>query len=121
MTIAPKVKGSILVTIGYVLSPLSWWNDPFVNLPIAYAIGLLFGRVSPRLFSPAMVVGYWLTNVVGLALLGAGSVRLAGSKRARSRRREILVNLAVSIAYTAVIVALIRFGVIRLTWKGVGR
>lgn len=29
-----KLRGSFLLGIGYMLSPLSWWNDLFFNLPI---------------------------------------------------------------------------------------
>lgn len=114
-----KIKSSILVTVGYILSPLSWWNDPFVNIPIAYLFGLLFGSISPRLFWPAMVVGYWLTNIAGLSLLSAGSIGLAAGKR--SPRRKWILNLAVSAAYTAVILVLIHFNVLRFPGKGAGR
>jgi hypothetical protein len=119
--VAPKIRGSILVTVGYILSPFSWWNDPFVNIPIAYFFGMLFALISPRLFSPAMVVGYWLTNIAGLSLLSAGSIELAALKHARLTRRVWIVNLAVSAVYSVVIVALIHFKVLRFPWKGAGR
>ncbi len=119
--VGSKIKGSILVTVGYILSPLSWWNDPVVNIPIAYLFGLLFGRISPRLFLPAMVVGYWLTNIAGLSLLSAGSASLVAPKHGWSPRRQRIVYLAVSAAYTVVIVLLIHFRVLRFPWKGVGR
>jgi len=32
-----KVQGGMLGFIGFMLSPLSWWNDAFVNLPLALA------------------------------------------------------------------------------------
>jgi len=56
-----KIKGSILTIIGYVLSPLSWWND--------------------ILFLPAMVVGYWITNIAGLVLMRYGVVNLVSKEK----------------------------------------
>ena len=35
-SIFQKIKGGILLTVGYLLSPLCWWNDLIINLPIAY-------------------------------------------------------------------------------------
>ncbi|MFS8793456.1 MULTISPECIES: hypothetical protein [unclassified Synechococcus] len=36
-----KLRGGILLILGFMLSPLSWWNDLFFNLPIAYGLGYL--------------------------------------------------------------------------------
>jgi hypothetical protein len=60
-----KVHGGTLVVVGYLLSPLSWWNDIFLNLPLAYLFGSVFGWFSRTLFLPMFVLGYWLTNVAG--------------------------------------------------------
>ena len=27
-----KLKGNIIACIGFILSPLSWWNGPYVNI-----------------------------------------------------------------------------------------
>lgn len=63
------VKGGILTIVGWVLSPLTWWNDLLVNIPIAYGFGCLFSLISQSLFLPFMVGGYWFTNIAGLFLL----------------------------------------------------
>ena len=67
--LAKKIKGGILATIGFILSPLSWWNDLFVNIPIAYVFGFLFGLISKSLFLPFMIIGYWITNILGVILM----------------------------------------------------
>ena len=36
-----KITGGIIGTVGYLLSPLSWWNDLYFNIPIAYATAWL--------------------------------------------------------------------------------
>ncbi|PZU92219.1 MAG: hypothetical protein DCE90_18695, partial [Pseudanabaena sp.] len=38
-SITQKIKGGIFLVVGYVLSPLCWWNDLIINLPIAYGFG----------------------------------------------------------------------------------
>jgi hypothetical protein len=67
-----KIIGGFLAVLGFLLSPLSWWNDLVFNLPLAYGFGFLFSLLSEELFLPATVVGYWLTNIVGLILMHQG-------------------------------------------------
>jgi hypothetical protein len=114
-----NVKGSFMMTIGYLLSPFSWWNDPFVNIPLAYGIAFLCGLISPRLFSPAMVAGYWLTNVTGLVLLHRGAASFRAPAAGRSKRSMAIANGVVLAAYTAIILVLMRYGVLRFPKKGI--
>ncbi|MGD1047789.1 MAG: hypothetical protein ABR899_03415 [Candidatus Krumholzibacteriaceae bacterium] len=113
-----KMRGSIIVTVGYMLSPLSWWNDWFVNIPIAYVVGLLAGLVSPRAFSAGVIAGYWATNIAGLVLLHKGSVDVLALARGRTARAVLAMNLVVSIVYTGIILLLMHVGVLRLPKKG---
>lgn len=110
-----RARGGVVATVGYLLSPVSWWNDLFVNIPIAYAFGSLVGLVSEDLFLPAMVVGYWITNVLGFVLMHWGMkdllTRDGGEGR---RRRDIIVDISISLAYTVIVVALAAAGVLRL-------
>src|SRR5215475_8182894 len=71
-----KVYGGVLGFIGFMLSPLSWWNDAFVNLPLALAFAWIVGLVYRPAFSAALIIGYWLTNVLGLVLLQKGGSKL---------------------------------------------
>ncbi len=104
-------------TVGYVLSPLSWWNDLYVNLPLAYLAANLAHRVHPRLFAVAFTGAYWLTNVLGLVLMQWGARRAAGSGQAPWSRSEGWRWLAVSLLYTAAVVALWAVGVLRPMWE----
>lgn len=36
-----KLWGGLLFAGGWLLSPLCWWNDLLINLPIAYGFGYL--------------------------------------------------------------------------------
>lgn len=109
-----KEKGGIRAFIGYVLSPVSWWNDLVVNIPLAYVFALPFAFVSRSLFLPAMIVGYWITNVVGFLLLHHGAEDIVADEDAkRQRRKQILQDFALSVLYTALVVALVHYGYIR--------
>jgi hypothetical protein len=110
-----KVKGGLLATVGYLLSPVSWWNDLFVNIPIAYAFGALFGLVSEDLFLPAMVAGYWITNILGFVLMHRGAKVIVSKKKVVGySKRELVTDLAISAVYTIIVAILVVTGVLRL-------
>jgi hypothetical protein len=99
--------------IGFMLSPLSWWNDLFVNVPLALVFGWLVSLAYEPAFEAAVVVGYWLTNVVGFVLLHKGA-QTALAKEGRSySKRDLLKDLLISLAYTGVILILVKIKWIR--------
>jgi hypothetical protein len=107
----PKVrtlKNFTLFTVGYLLSPLSWWNDAFINLPLAYLFGSGLSLFSPRLFFPGMVLGYWLTNFAGFLLMHKGVEGMIQKKK-----WGIWKSLLVSLIYTGIIFLLYRLKIIR--------
>jgi len=105
-----KIKGGILAIIGYILSPVSWWNDLFVNIPLAYVFALPFGFISKTLFIPAMIVGYWITNVVGFILMHHGVKDLVTKENKKYTRKELIKDIIVSIIYTVIILILVLNG-----------
>ncbi len=107
-----RVGGGTLAFIGFMLSPLSWWNDAFVNLPLALVFAWGVSAFYRPAFAASLVVGYWLTNVLGFVLLHKGAQQMLAEKRAYSRR-ELLKDLAISLAYTALILALVRLKVLQ--------
>ena len=109
-----KIKGGILATIGYVLSPFSWWNDLFINLPLAYVFALPFGLLSKKLFLPAMIVGYWITNVACFMLMHHGVKDLVTKETKKYTRKELVKDIIISIVYTAIVVILIFSGWLKL-------
>jgi hypothetical protein len=105
-----RALGGIFVTVGYILSPASWWNDAFVNLPVAFGVGWLASKVSEDLFLPVMILAYWSTNILGLLMLHVGLIyilRKETPKLAWSIRRTLFV----STIYTLVVVALVKSGI----------
>lgn len=108
-----KLRGGFLLGIGYMLSPLSWWNDLFFNLPIAYAFGYLFNWFTPDLFLPMTIVGYWLSNIAGILMMQFGAVDVFIDKpKERNLKKDLLFGFASSTVYTLVILALIQFKVL---------
>lgn len=106
-----KVIGGFLTTLGFLLSPLSWWNDIFFNIPLAYAFGFLFSLISKSLFLPAMIFGYWLTNIFGLVLMHRGIKDLVSKgDPCHKVKKDFLKDLVISIVYTLVVIVLISFG-----------
>jgi hypothetical protein len=114
-----RLFGGFLATIGFLLSPLSWWNDPLVNIPIAMAIGWLASFISPRCFLPFAIIGYWSTNVLGLVLMHHGlSNWVERYKSGEKQKKELWHHVWISIGYTLLIILLASLRIIRLPPHG---
>ena len=110
-----KLRGSGLVILGYLLSPLCWWNDLVFNLPIAYGVGAISNWLIPHSFFPGAIVGYWLSNVAGILLMQFGAVDLLKKEgNQHSIKQNLVTGLLSSTAYTVVIVSLVQLGVLSL-------
>ena len=108
-----KVTGGVLAVLGFMLSPLSWWNDLFVNVPLALAFAWLVSWFHPPAFAPSLVLGYWLTNVLGFVLLHKGAEQLVSDKPRRYAWRDLLRDVGISLLYTGLIVALVKLGILQ--------
>ena len=105
-----KIKGGILTTIGYILSPFSWWNDLVINIPLAYAFAFPFGLISRNLFLPMMIFGYWITNVVGFMLMHHGVIDLISKEKSKYTKKEFMKDVIISILYTLVVILFVKMG-----------
>jgi hypothetical protein len=108
-----RMQGGVLGVVGFILSPLSWWNDAVVNLPLALGFGWVVARFHKPAFEPAVIVGYWLTNVLGLVLMHKGVQKMANGEEKRYTRRDLAKDVGISVLYTVLIVVLIRAGFLR--------
>ncbi len=99
-----------LFAIGFILSPISWWNDIVVNIPIAYLTAKLLAVLNQHLFLPAFVSAYWLTNLFGL--LG---MHISARKLLRHTENKISLRrfFLISLLYTLLIVAMAQLNWIR--------
>jgi len=107
-----KVTGGTVAFIGYMLSPLSWWNDLFVNWPIALVFAWAVSGFCKPAFTASLVLGYWLTNILGFVLMQKGGAKIISAEDLPYSRKCLCRDLAISVLYTLLIVALAKMGVI---------
>ncbi len=108
-----KLTGGFLAVAGFMLSPLSWWNDLFVNVPIALAFAWLVSWFYPPAFGTLLVIGYWLTNVLGFFLMHKGAEQIVSEEPRRYSWRNLRRDVGISLLYTALIVVLVELGILR--------
>lgn len=108
-----KLRGGFFLVIGYLLSPLCWWNDLFFNLPIAYFFGYVCSWFSPNLLLPCSIVGYWVSNIAGILLMQFGTVDIFQEQpKERNFKKELMTGLVSSTIYTVAILALIQLKIL---------
>ena len=108
-----KFKGGVLALIGYMLSPLSWWNDLFVNVPLALVFAWVVSLAYRPAFEPSLIVGYWLTNVLGLVLMHKGAQKVLAAEDRKYTRRDLLRDVGISLLYTGLILVLLWLGILK--------
>lgn len=102
-----KVLLSFLTfAVGYMLSPLSWWNDPLINIPIAWACALGAKLVNESLFQPIFVLAYISTNIAGMVLMDKGKNEFRGEN---FDSRNFLKSVLISIIYVVAIMVISNF------------
>lgn len=119
---AGSVKGFFyrsLFFFGWLLSPLTFWNDAFINIPLAYlCASLVFGLAHFDTRNSAgagflflVLVFYWLTNILGLAIMylsGAQMVRGEGFTK-----QALLKTVLTILVYSIILVLLNNFGILK--------
>jgi hypothetical protein len=109
-----KLRGGALMGIGYMLSPLSWWNDLFFNLPIALVLGYGVTWIDPNWFFPGTIVGYWVSNVLGIVMMQFGAVDMFLAEDKRNTKRDLLIGLGGATLYSLIVSALVYFHVLEI-------
>lgn len=118
-----RVCGAVLLFVGFLLSPLSWWNDLLVNVPLALAFARVVSLLYPPLFGPAFFVGYVATNVLGFLLMHLGA-RIALTdpwltaclRRLRIKalpKPRLLREVGFALLYTTVVMAMMHLGFVK--------
>ncbi|AVH69392.1 hypothetical protein [Nostoc sp. 'Lobaria pulmonaria (5183) cyanobiont'] len=108
-----KLRGGFFLILGYLLSPLCWWNDLLFNLPIAYGFGYACSLLSPKLLLPCSIIGYWLSNIVGILLMQFGSKDIFQKEpQEHNLKKELFTGLISSTVYTLLIILLIQLKIL---------
>jgi hypothetical protein len=105
-----KLPSLALLGLGWLLSPLCWWNDLVINLPLALGFAKLVSHLNPDWLLPALVTGYWLSNVVGVLLMQNGALALLPETRRPRRSRELVGGLLTSSLFSLAIVLAMKLG-----------
>jgi uncharacterized membrane protein len=111
-----KITGFLLLSFGFLLSPLSCWNDLFFNLPIAYGFGYLCRLLSPSFFLPGTIAGYWLSNLVGIVLMQVGTTQLLQKQSSKNNfKKAVWSGVLSSSVFTVILLVLIQFNILDLS------
>lgn len=108
-----SIAGSCMAITGFLLSPLSWWNDLIVNIPLAYVFATLASLWIPNHFPMFMILGYWLTNIAGLVLFHSGVAKVITREPIRYSTKGLLKDLMLSLGYSVIIAILVLSGILK--------
>ncbi len=98
----------VLLGVGWLLSPLCWWNDLLINLPLAVGFARLVSVLNPSWWVPALVSGYWLSNLAGIVLMQNGALGLVKEEKKTQPAREVAWGLLSSSVYTLAILLAVK-------------
>ena len=97
--------------IGWMLSPLTFWNDAFVNIPVSYLCASLAIRFIRADFLFLVLIFYWLSNIFGILMMYFSGKSIMQDK---SNRLHALVTLLITIViYSIIIIILNRTGILK--------
>ena len=85
----------------------------FVNVPLALVFAWVVSAIYRPAFGAALVIGYWLTNVLGFVLMHKGAQTALADGGRKYSRRDLVKDLAISLLYTLLIVGLVKWGVLK--------
>ena len=90
--------------IGWLLSPLTSWNDVFINIPLAYILAMVFVKTFRTGFVITLLSAYWFTNILGIVMMIASGQSIFRDKA--NRTRELLVILGTLIVYSLLMIVI---------------
>ncbi len=102
----PDGRGAMGVAaiVGFILSPLSWWNDAVVNIPLSLAMGALLNSVFGVSFDLAVALSYLVSNVVGMILFVVGGY---GAVKGRVDVKDLVLGVIFAVVYTVAVLYLV--------------
>lgn len=84
-----------------------------MNLPLALVFAWFVSFFYKPAFVASLIIGYWLTNVLGFVLMHKGAQQILSEKPVTYSRRELAKDLVISLVYTAVIVVLVKLEIFK--------
>lgn len=111
---AVRLKGFIYRSIfflGWLLSPLTTWNDAFINIPLAYLCASLVFRLAHFNFLFMVLAFYWISNILGIAMMYFSGRAIA--KGTTNWKAETLKTVLTVLIYSIILVLLGNFGILK--------
>jgi len=90
--------------LGWLLSPLTSWNDAIINIPLAYVLSMVVVKSFHTDFVMTLLAAYWFTNILGIAMMVISGQSIFRDKN--NRTRELLVILGTLIAYSLLMIVI---------------
>lgn len=100
-----------LFFIGWLLSPLTFWNDAFVNIPIAYILASLAYRVGRFDFVRSVLIFYWLSNILGIAIMYFTGRGILADRKNLSQ--AIKITILTILIYSIILVLISNSGILK--------
>lgn len=82
-----------------------------VNVPLALGFAWLVSFVYRPAFEASFILGYWLTNVLGLVLMHRGGEAMLGKVHPYSRG-QLVRDFGIALGYTVLILILVRWKIL---------
>jgi len=98
----------VIFIIGFILSPISWWNDIFINIPISYAVASSIHYFVKLPFIWLTLACYWLSNILGLLMMFVSA--RDSIYRSENKLRSIFDLVLVTVFFSLVLFVLERSG-----------
>lgn len=105
-----KIILTVIWFIGWLLSPFTWWNDVFVNIPLAYLLGSVINFFVPKGFLVTFIFMYWLTNFIGIFIMHICHRELLRDRFRVESRHSLVLTILI---YSFIITALVLFKVVK--------
>lgn len=94
----------LLFFIGWALSPFTWWNDAFVNMPLSYLLANSIYCAVRLPFKWLVIGAYWFTNILGLWFMYSSGKKIILSSKDRLKSAIMLIGFI--IIYSAIMLYL---------------
>lgn len=97
--------------IGWLLSPLTFWNDALINIPLSYLLASFIYRFLQADFLLLVLCAYWLSNIAGIAMMYlSGKSMMGGKPYSLKEVMKVAMTMAV---YSAILALLYRSGILK--------
>ena len=97
--------------LGWMLSPFTFWNDAFVNIPLSYIMASLTLRLFHADFLALVLVYYWISNGLGILLMYLSGKKLIVGNKGILRE---MIGLGVTVVvYSLLLITLNKMGILK--------